>query len=404
MGKRDRNNTYDLSFLASQVERARRGTGFEAFAFEEIRTILQTAFPFSESVPEGERGRILDEGLSQVVKGDTVTKRKLERAIRKAEQEYLKREPFHAILVTSVSLFPPLKVKRRRLASGSIIISRTMPEKYRLERARTELRIPTPDQVQKDYPVVIVRVTGTSNHEAFEKALWSLDLRRSFWNYHSNSRTLMRMFAVAEPINRHRLGRVHTLHSPSGASLVNSHWYEPTFKAATWHPLTAADWTALMKAELRLQRRLSSHPYQSVIENALVRYSRALDSVDFESAFLKLWGLMEHLTDAGAQNYDMVVKRVLFLFRDRDFTRHLVEHLRDQRNSIVHDGGTETDTERLAFQAKRIVEILLHFHMYFGRRCSSFSEAATFLGQPTSRAALDQRVKTARTAIRFLGV
>jgi hypothetical protein len=404
MARRERKSKYDLGLLASHLERSRRGAGLEAFAYEEIRTILLTAFPFSGSVPDGQKGRILDDGLAQVAKSGKITKQKLEQAIRRAEQKYQRLKPFPAVLVASVSLFPPLAVRNRRVASGKITISRTMPKKYRLERERSELRVPAPDQVQTDYAVVRVKATGRSNPEAFENALWFLDLRRSYWNFHTNRRTLLRMSAVAEPINRYRLGRVHTLHKPTGESLVSAYWYEPTFKAVTRKRLTNSEWRGLTSAEMRLQRCLNAHPYRRVVEDALVRYCRALDTADFESAFLKLWSLMEHLTDAGAQNYDTVVNRVLFLFSDRDFTRNLVEHLRDQRNSIIHDSGTETDTERLTFQAKRFVEVLLRFHLYFGRRYNSLPEAGAFLGQPTTKDALERRIRRARQAIRFLAV
>ena len=150
--------------------------------------------------------------------------------------------------------------------------------------------------------------------------------------------------------------------------------------------------TALGDAERRIVRRMNKHPYREALERVFLRYTRALDSADFESVFLKLWSLMEHLTDAAGQNYDDVVKRALFLFSDRKLTRQLLEHLRDQRNAIVHDEGTDTDVERLAFQAKRIVEALMRFHLNTGRHYESIAEAATILSQPCSPGCAHQAV------------
>lgn len=405
MAKRKRVDIYDLAFLAAQLEDARRGGGFEAFSYEEIKVILQTAFPFSPKIPDTQRGSVLDEGIHNAAESGKIDEKTLKSGVRKAEQKLLNTKPFAAVLVTSVSLMPPPPFRARTIAAAGVTLYRQMPNRFRTERGRSALRIPEADQFQREYAAVKVKATGRSNNEAFEDGLAAFDLRRSYWNYQMNRKKLLRLFGgVVEPVNRYRLGRVHTLHALDGSSLVEGHWFEPSFHEVGRSQISTSVWTELLDAERRIVRRMNKHPYREALERVFLRYTRALDSADFESVFLKLWSLMEHLTDAAGQNYDEVVKRALFLFSDRKLTRQLLEHLRDQRNAIVHDEGTDTDVERLAFQAKRIVEALMRFHLNTGRHYESIAEAATILSQPCSRVGLDARIKLSRAAIRFLGV
>ena len=405
MGKRKRADIYDLDFLAAQLENARSGRGFEAFAYEEVKVILQTAFPFSDKIPDAQRGTVLDEGVRNAAGSEKIDKKTLTSCIRKAEQKLLKSKPFDAVLVTSVSLMPQRPFRTRRITAAGVTLYRHMPRHLRAERGRPALKIPEADQVQRGYAAVRVKTKGRSNGEAVDNGLAAFDLRRSYWNYQANKGTFLRFFTgPTPPINNYRLGRVHTLHALDGSSLAEGHWFEPSFHEAQGPQVSTAVWRELLETERHIARRMSTHPYRHAMEKVFLRYTRALDSADFESVFLKLWGVMEHLTGATGQNYDDVVKRASFLFHDRELARHLLEHLRDQRNAIIHDEGTDTDLERLAVQAKRVVEVLMRYHLNVGKQYESVAEAATLLAQPHNRPDLDARIKLARSAIRFLGV
>ena len=59
---------------------------------------------------------------------------------------------------------------------------------------------------------------------------------------------------------------------------------------------------------------MRSNPYNVKLEHELVRYVRALDEPDIEPRLLKLWGLLESVTESGGNDYKETIKRAVFLF------------------------------------------------------------------------------------------
>lgn len=150
-----------------------------------------------------------------------------------------------------------------------------------------------------------------------------------------------------------------------------------------------------------ISRRLRRHPYGADLRRAMVRYARALDSPDDEATFLKLWSLAETLTHTGGSQYDVTIRRIQFLFDDRTLAKHLLEHLRQQRNQSVHGDTVKEDSRVLVYQAKGYVEALIDFHAGVGRRLASMEEAALMMDLPSEVSILRRRIGLLNRAIRY---
>ena len=90
--------------------------------------------------------------------------------------------------------------------------------------------------------------------------------------------------------------------------------------------------------EQTLRRRVKRLRYGPDLRKQLVNYVRALDYVDYDASFNRLWAVMEHLS-ASVGKHGRIAKRVSFLYDPAElrYIRLIVEHLRDVRNGLVHD-------------------------------------------------------------------
>ncbi len=239
---------------------------------------------------------------------------------------------------------------------------------------------------------------------AFNEALETLDFLRGVWNFWINSGVSMRHSSgPRKPVNPILLGPTQTLHRPSGALATDVFWCQPQHEQfdTVYSPL--AKLAKISTFESKVRARLGEISYGRNLRNLLVRYVRALDSVDYYVAFNRLWSVLEHLT-AAVGDYKALINRVVFLYshQDRAYLRLLMEHLRDVRNGIVHMDELRGPMETYLFQLKSLgVEPVVRFHLAQGKRFSSLNAAGQFLDLPTDPELLRERVQSFRLALRF---
>ena len=105
---------------------------------------------------------------------------------------------------------------------------------------------------------------------------------------------------------------------------------------------------------------------------------------------------------SGSSHAD-VVSRTLFLYKDREFHKLILEHLRSYRNKTVHTGDSISEgMETLLYQLKGYVEMLLSFHLFNNLKFKDISESSQFLSLNSDRAVLNEKIKWLSKAERFL--
>jgi hypothetical protein len=324
------------------------------------------------------------------------------RAISEGENRFSDRPEEPYVLVTSISA-------RRfgefedvgEIGGCGLAFERFLSEPFRSEHEKAKLmgenqvlgRFPRPGNTMRSYAGVRVSVSGRSHEEAKERALDALDLLRGIWNLGINRYIGDRTSAgIRTSNNKLSLGPVHSLHHPDGR-LADGPWVEADFVRPIISYRMDRDSEYVKEFEEWVREELGRIPYRRDLEAALRRYARALDRRDWDTSFVRLWGLLETLT--GRLGYEKLEKRALLMMPERDvpYHRQILRHLSRYRNRNVHAGHETAAVLTLLYQLKFYVERLLEFHLSADPSFGSVGEAARFLDPPRNRDALRERTR-----------
>jgi hypothetical protein len=207
-----------------------------------------------------------------------------------------------------------------------------------------------------------------------------LDLLRGVWNLALNRTVEIRSsLGIRKPVNRLVLGPVHSLHDLGGHLVDESPWIEDDYVGALVAYNLKPDWTYVQEYEHFVWQELSRVPYRRDLEASIRRYARALDRRDWNTSFVRLWGLLETLT--ATHIHKKITARILPLVKDehKDFHRQILNHLNRYRNRTVHAGHETVVVEILLYQLKFYAEKLLEFHISALSAFESVNEATYFL-------------------------
>ncbi len=381
---------------------------FEGWGFKEAEILVYSMLNFPPHIPEVDARGIVSRAIFAAGAKGPITPRSVLREVNRLEREYQNLPIRRFILTTSISVDVFSKLPRIRLGSNLIIFEEALKERFRgsrqdlLHRYKDVLFAEPPT----NYMTVRVHVSAKTVHDAANKALESVDFVRGIWNWSENRRYRMRMTwgGKQKPVNQIILGPLHTLHKPNGTPACDIVWYELSYLGAI-SPLRVDGgrrelfykWLAFFR------RKLKNHKYPEVIKESIIRYARALDERIFTTAFIKLWGVLELLTDTVGASYQTTVKRTSFIFEERDYHLQVLQHLRKYRNSSVHMDSGSSEIETYLYQIKNYVEALIEFHIGNKYGFSSIQDAASFLSLPHDDNALAERIKKLQFARKFLG-
>ncbi|BDU74542.1 HEPN domain-containing protein [Mesoterricola silvestris] len=249
------------------------------------------------------------------------------------------------------------------------------------------------------YTKLLIKVRAKSPQIAMTKALKSLDLVRSIWSLLGNS--YMEIIGDQwQPINKIRLGSIHTIHNSKGHSAIESVWYEPNFTPASIFKFdnTEIAWKKTKEAISAIKKC----KYSEIIIDTLIRYVRALDERDQSTAFLRLWSATESITSNGSAHYDSLIARCAFLYKDHKYHEQILEHLREFRNKSVHAGDQSENTKSYCYQLQEYFKSLVWFHIRNVKFFNSLAEANSFLDMGHNKKQLLRKRRIIGKAIRFI--
>jgi hypothetical protein len=376
---------------------------FKWFEHQLIAGALESAVDFQLGTPEIDRRRIIADAISIAGAGGQVTPELVKSALTQAERKYLQLSFNRYYLATSITIRPFSDLRSVIINGTRINFAAELPFRFSRQTVTRQLeehiRIQHPERLTQCWLPVRARTKAA----AFDIGAKRLDLLRGIWNHWINRQTSARRYSgMNKPVNSICPGPIYTLHPDTNPSEADGFWYqlpneqhEELFDFAR----SAASWR---KAQRYTQRLLADHPYRDELERLFVRYCRALDGVDFDVAFVRLWSVLEALTGSGA-DYDAVIKRTLFLVAPSEAStaRLLLEHLRDVRNGTVHNDRSRYAIEDHLFQLKFYVELLFEFHLVSRPRFTSIGAAADFLNLPRDTAELHERIALHRRALAY---
>lgn len=332
---------FDPSPFIKAIEQAKKidNSGkivFDGFPYHESSTMLHDGLSFPKGISEDDRRIIVYQAINRVCTQGKLNSDKFLSMVNRLVTEFGQQTQEVYYLVTSVSLDPFTKLRSFKICGATIIFSNQLPIHYQEERNKLitsaeqflySAKLPT------NYLPVRIRILAKSIYEATDKALYSLDLLRGIWNLFYNQRLLTRMsFGSKEPVNNILLGPIHTLHKPYGPSATEIIWYETSYRKQIRPYKITNDIPDLYKYYKYAFTKLKSSNYRQDIENAIVGYSRALDERDWNTAFIKLWGILEDFTDTEKAHRDETIRRAAHVFSDYEYEYQILDNLRQHRN------------------------------------------------------------------------
>lgn len=375
---------------------------YQGWFFEDLISMLETSLSFSTPFPDPVKRRLIWDTLMSPAAAKPLTKSSFTRELNIREAEYINRSPAQYVLATSISLLSTLKVAPIRISGGGrIIFLPKLPGRFDrsslADRFTENLHNPNP----KGYIVATVKVGARSPLEAFDNAMDELDYVRGIWNFVA-SRNTREIFlnGLTRPINPFCLGQVHTLHEATGKLVAESYWYNQYF--VHHDPMgSVSKWGTVKASEKKIRHAVKPSRYPSDLRTIFVKYARALDGVDYEVVFTKLWSLLEFLTHCEDGKYDLLIRRCKFLFKEPEFQGQILEHLRQRRNSFVHAATETVLAKSLVFQLKHYVDQMIMFHLKNSLRFRNREDAAGFLDLPYDPEVIRQRIRRLKMGHRF---
>jgi len=364
-----------------------------ALAYDDLVMLIETHHQFPADIPDVERRRILADAIRSTVKAGELSDYSLKANVLKAIGLFGSRPQTEFVFVTSLTIKHHRALGSFKFDACDFAFSAPLPKSFaRQNPERFRVIHPLPDLVPGS-TAVRVSVSARSDFEAYHKAVESLDFLRGIWNFRVNRGILSRWSSgPVKPVNRIRLGPVHTLHLPNGQEVSPLFWYELLSPSeATIESVHG--WNRIKDEAKRISEIIEKSNYRDFLKNMFVRYVRSLDSSDHEASFLKLWSLLEYLTAVEDKaDYDEIIKRALFLSHNDDYDNRMLQHLRIRRNSTVHRGEASSQVETFIFQLKRYIEALMLFHLQFGYRFSSPEKLGELLSKPRDLEVLKKRI------------
>lgn len=373
------------------------GASFTGFEFKQSLPALHSMLEFPEEANDLDRPNLIWRSLA-AVRGPLTPTSFLAQLNRRLDQKLAtKQEVFHVL--TGISLKHNVGRSSHKIGDVRMrLLAGDYPSRYRHARSAviTQQRLPVGESGH-GFRRVIVSLRASDGREAVEKALRALDLLRACWCFLTNFEMEF-VGALWRPINRVRLGAVHTCHLPNGKTASGTVWFEPHHDG---EPQAEVDSKAAKSAE-QILGYLRSSPLSAELEEAMLGYVRALDNSDQNAAFLSLWTVIERLVSPGQGDFSAFVRRCAFVFEDREFHTEVLKHLKQYRNEFVHAGRSTSQVKAHCYELQVYFRALVQFYLGQRKFFTSLEDANTMLDLPRDRAKLLRRQRVISKALKFL--
>jgi hypothetical protein len=381
---------------------------FGGFGIYKYLAHIDLMLELAIDVPGYEKRGLVQNAIFKAGKA-TITKGSLLKELNLIEKQYLVAEDKIYYLASSISInYLRRKLPKRRIGDIYLSFTTKLSKPFIKARKHCSFFQYSADRIDypRDYLLVKVRVKAKSTHQAVQNALIGLNLYRSFLNFSNNLHHSYSFSfgAKREPINQILLGPIHTLHNINGHLATEELWTEEDYRGPckSFDPPVVGEYEKKIKLAHDFIRKSKMLAYKESFEEALLRYNDALDCYDWNNAFIKLWSVLELLTNTLNEPYKTTIRRAAFLYEDYQGAKQSLEILKEYRNSVIHRGGSAGDIQIFIYDLKGYVEGLLLFLLDTKFNFSSFEEVAEFFDQPRDAVVLNQKLNILTNAKKFL--
>lgn len=316
----------------------------------------------------------------------------------------LKKYVIHSSISADDSiLFKTVKIDNVYIYFSNKYTSRYKTKDWRLTVTQGSLKQYF-NQIKFDRTLV-VHVNARSPSDAMNEATKALDFIKAIWNYCNNLRFPYSIRGGVDdyPINEILIGPIFTLHDITGKLIDGANvWYTPNYRRNISKFKTNPETEKLFHQKVALIRNaLKSNINNDLYSKGLQKYCSALDIANSHASFLSLWNTLEFLTLNEGENQEQLIRRVTFIYKDKDYIKTVLGILKDFRNAYVHTGFTSDATLSYLYTLKRITENLIHFFLFSKYGKLPHNECLQLMSMPQSIPELEKKLKLSQLAFEF---
>ena len=377
-------------------------TSYSIFEFHDAKTALESMIDFPLIARDLDKNKLISSAIWEVAKNKPSDPQVFIKQISANIREALAKRDNQYFLLTSLSIS---NIGIRYIKLNDCIIrfyKSSFPRKFKGRNSLVKEKRNSAEVESISYTKVVVELTAKSEEIAAGKALRVLDLFRSMLNLFSND-TSEYIGNQWNPINKVRLGEFHTIHNDAGEAHVDMFWFDPSYSPAT--PYISNDIMIIIKNVRFIISNLPKlgRKYESILTDGLLRYVRSFDEQNQNVAVMRVWGALETIAAPNESNCDSVTRRCSFLYKEHEYHKQILEHLREYRNRNVHAGEESKKAKNHGFQIQRYFKELLLFHICNAENFSNIEEANRFLDLPANKSSLLRNKKLIKKALSFRG-
>lgn len=293
------NKEFDPSQVVTRIESSRKlkengEVEFEGWGLQDYISLIYSMLSFSDNLSESDARQFIFKAIFTNGAKGSITVQNLLSEINRLDQKYQSSPIERFVLATTISIDDYSIIQNIRLGRTQIIFEQELSKKFHrfsnplMKHAEEGLFAKLPN----NYLNVRVHISSKSARYAAEQALEAIDFVRGVWNWSLNRRhpTRMSFGGKPKPVNNIILGPVHTIHKPNGKLAINdTWWYEPSYLGSIQPFNATTEEVEKMNNILNhVIKVLNKHKYRPILQNAIIRYTRALDERDWTTSFNKL--------------------------------------------------------------------------------------------------------------------
>lgn len=350
---------------------------WKGFEYEYYRLAFLTCVDLSDKVPPYAKRSIAYGALNSPTCSGKLSSNQIIRDITRREQDYIQLNNKEFILRTWISIekspLTQIKIQDAEIYFDESRKFEEIPKNF-LENPPFHGKMPN------KYLQTYVKFTARTSNEAGFIGIDHLDKLRGLWNCLVGHKYRIISSGPRKPINQITHHPFFTLHDLTGNLVTQKIYYEPNFFIATSN-YKFPDINQIRKNTLYFQKKLRKSAFRNIIERNLTRYARALDKIEYEFSIIELWSILEDLCLQGS--YDQIIRRASSLYEDYQERAAVLDHIRRERNQLVHSGTFSPDADQIAVQLAEYVQTMLF--KYINIISSNFStkrEVEIFLDMP----------------------
>ena len=379
---------------------------FQGMFLMDAPETLESLIDFNPQVPPLERGSILRQALKAAGASGVLTEKSLCEELIRFEGAFLAlpRHEFEFVSRISVDLEAACEFQA---TGGRIRLSREIAPAIADARLRVfsdnHESLRDPDK----WGWLAMRVVARTYTEAAELGFRQVRALIGGWNHLLLLRRRQLFSRGSRTSPDIRLGPLQTIHNADGSAAANDYWFDQSWQGAGagWAPKFIGryqTWDGAINGIQILLSKVEELDQKFGIAEILGSYQAALEDVDSNSGTLKMWGVLEAITNSANLDHTKTVARAIAIFGDRESGRLFLDPVRQLRNSFAHRGQESHLAGAMLERARIVVDAHLELLFADGGRFANHDEYGQMLSLPPDPETLRRQVELRRVALELL--